>query len=100
MAPGASGGMAPRPSSQRQGFFKMLSDLMIQQNNPLPPTLTGVPNQNFDPSKSRFNMLDIPGEGYFRFAGKAIDVYDLFSTVMQTFGGSIKVYILLQVRAV
>ena len=77
--------------SQRQGFFKMLNDLMVQQNNPLPPALTGVPNPNFDPSKSRFNMLDIPGEGCFRFAGKAIDVYDLFTIVMQTFGGSTKV---------
>lgn len=88
-----------RPNAQRQGFFKMLSDLMIQQSNPLPPALTGVPNPNFDPSKSRFNMLDIPSEGCFRLAGKAIDVYDLFTMVMQTFGGSVKVYMPPYVRS-
>jgi hypothetical protein len=69
----------------------MLNDIMAQMGAPLPPTLTGFANPSFDPTKSQFSQLDIPGEGFVRLAGKPVDLHELFMTVAQRFGGSAKV---------
>ncbi|KAF9516874.1 hypothetical protein BS47DRAFT_611960 [Hydnum rufescens UP504] len=83
--------LARPPNAGRQQFLKMLNDIMAQTGFPLPPTLTGLPNPSFDPVKSRFAQLDIPGEGFVRLAGKAVDLHELFMTVAQRFGGSAKI---------
>lgn len=89
--PGGSAPLSEPRRLQRINFLKTLGQQMVKAGNPLPPALTGDPNQAYDPQKSRFNILDIPAPGYFNLAGKAIDVQDLFLMVVQTFGGSAKV---------
>lgn len=72
-------------------FLPMLAEVMAQRNTPLPPAMTGVPSNNYDPSSSRINGIS-PGSvvGTFKLCGTDIDLHNLLIWIMQR-GGSQKV---------
>ncbi|KDQ63780.1 hypothetical protein JAAARDRAFT_29820 [Jaapia argillacea MUCL 33604] len=93
---------APRPQNnqlqnqqnlqaRRRGFLTSLATLHIQRNTPLPPALTGVQYPpNYDPGNSQWKSLECPDLGFVRLAGKDIDLFRLWGTVLQA-GGLAKV---------
>lgn len=89
---------------QRQktkGFLMSLANVMAQRGSPLPPPLTGVAYPaGYDVSKSPFTSLDIPQEGIVRIAGRDVDLFKLWSTVVQQGGGCAKVRMALRFAAV
>ncbi|KAG7099359.1 hypothetical protein E1B28_001215 [Marasmius oreades] len=78
----------PNIMERSHAFLNGLASFMAKQNTPLPPTLTGVPVPNYDPSTSMFNEIESSAEpGSFRLAGKDVDMFRLWGTVLQR-GGS------------
>ncbi|KAF8912810.1 hypothetical protein CPB84DRAFT_1670865 [Gymnopilus junonius] len=77
------------PLKQRQhGFLQGLAGLMAKRGTPLPPSLTGIPSPNYDPSASVWTIIEPSGEvGSFRLAGKDIDLFKLWGLVYQHGGG-------------
>uniref|UniRef100_A0A0W0G2R4 ARID domain-containing protein n=1 Tax=Moniliophthora roreri TaxID=221103 RepID=A0A0W0G2R4_MONRR len=82
---------AAHPTSimeRTRNFLASLASFMMKQNTPLPPALTGIPVQNYDPATSMFNDLEPSSEpGSFRLAGKDVDLFKLWAAVYQR-GGS------------
>ena len=78
-------------AGKKQGLLRMLAEYMQRSGTPLPPALTGVPAPTYDPSSSKFNIIETTAEpGIFRLAGKDVDLIDLFMMVSK-FGGFAKV---------
>jgi SWI/SNF chromatin-remodeling complex subunit SWI1 len=78
---------------QRQrNFLNGLTSVMSAKGTPLPPALTGIPNQQYDPNNSPWKALEpSPTEvGAFRLAGKDVDLFRLWGLVFQA-GGHAKV---------
>ncbi|KDQ08455.1 hypothetical protein BOTBODRAFT_69755 [Botryobasidium botryosum FD-172 SS1] len=90
--PQSGGTNGPKSGNPRlQNFYRMLGDLMIQRNTPLPPALTGVNTPSFDPLHSPFRVIETTGElGVFRLAGVEIDLHEFFMLIFRL-GGSQKV---------
>ncbi|KAF9270367.1 hypothetical protein L218DRAFT_30584 [Marasmius fiardii PR-910] len=77
----------PNIMERTQSFLNGLASFMAKQNTPLPPTLTGVPVPNYDPTTSMFNEIEpSPEPGSFRLAGKDVDIFRLWGTVLQRGG--------------
>jgi SWI/SNF chromatin-remodeling complex subunit SWI1 len=73
---------------RQQSFLQGLHSIMAKRNTPLPPSLTGIPSANYDPSTSPWSMIEPSGEvGSFRLAGKDIDLFKLWGLVFQNGGG-------------
>ncbi|KAI0029616.1 hypothetical protein K488DRAFT_15958, partial [Vararia minispora EC-137] len=76
---------------RRQQFLQGLATVHAGRGNPLPPALTGVNLQGYDPLTSQWNVLELtPDPGYIRFAAKDIDLFRLFQVVTAA-GGSRKI---------
>jgi len=78
---------------RRRNFLVGLANVMTSRGSPLPPALTGIPYPpNYDPANSPFKMLDVsPTEpGFFRLAGKDVDIFKLWGAVFQV-GGAVRV---------
>lgn len=76
---------------QRQAQF--LHSLAVCHNGrgaPLPPALTGVPYPpNYDPHNSPWKALQLTGDvGVFRLAGRDIELFKLWNTVLSAGGGA------------
>lgn len=76
---------------QRQAQF--LHSLAVCHNGrgaPLPPALTGVPYPpNYDPHNSPWKALQFTGDvGVFRLAGRDIELFKLWNTVLSAGGGA------------
>jgi SWI/SNF chromatin-remodeling complex subunit SWI1 len=92
--PSASTRNPPHPSTslkqRQQGFLQGLANVMAKRNTPLPPALTGIPVQNYDPATSPWKTIEPSSEiGSFRLAGKDIDLFKLWGLVFQNGGGSV-----------
>lgn len=89
-------GMGAQPSAatvkQRQrNFLNGLTTVMAARRTPLPPTLTGIPNPDFNLQNSPWKTLEISNEvGAFRLGGKDVDLFKLWGLVFQA-GGHDKV---------
>lgn len=92
-------GMGAQPSAatvkQRQrNFLNGLTTVMAARGTPLPPTLTGIPNPDFNPQNSPWKTLEVSSEiGAFRLGGKDVDLFKLWGLVFQA-GGHDKVRIM------
>lgn len=84
----ASSGRPVNPQAAR--FLKFLAEIHASQGAPLPPTLTGVPHPAYNPATSRFNIIDVVGEGCVRLGTSTLDLYDFFTWVQKA-GGSARV---------
>jgi len=73
------------PLKQRQtGFLNGIANLMVKRGTPLPPSLTGVPVPNYDPTNSIWTIIEPSEEvGAFKLAGKDVDLFKLWGLVFQ-----------------
>lgn len=91
--------MGAQPSAatvkQRQrNFLNGLTTVMAARGTPLPPTLTGIPNPDFNPQNSPWKTLEVSNEvGAFRLGGKDVDLFKLWGLVFQA-GGHDKVRVM------
>ena len=73
---------------RQQGFLQGLAGLMAKRNTPLPPSLTGIPYSNYDPSNTLWSIIEpSPEVGSFRLAGRDVDLFKLWGLVFQQGGG-------------
>ena len=73
---------------RQQGFLQGLAGLMAKRNTPLPPSLTGIPYSNYDPSNTLWSIIEpSPEIGSFRLAGRDVDLFKLWGLVFQQGGG-------------
>jgi SWI/SNF chromatin-remodeling complex subunit SWI1 len=73
---------------RQQGFLQGLANLMAKRNTPLPPSLTGIPYSNYDPSNTLWSIIEpSPEIGSFRLAGRDVDLFKLWGLVFQQGGG-------------
>ncbi|RDB28970.1 SWI/SNF chromatin-remodeling complex subunit sol1 [Hypsizygus marmoreus] len=73
---------------RQQGFLNGLANVMASRGTPLPPAITGVPAPNYDPNTSQWKSLEPSSEvGFFRLAGKDINLFKLWGSVFQSGGG-------------
>jgi SWI/SNF chromatin-remodeling complex subunit SWI1 len=73
---------------RQQGFLQGLAGLMAKRNTPLPPSLTGIPFPNYDPSNTLWSIIEPSSEvGSFRLAGRDVDLFKLWGLVFQQGGG-------------
>ena len=73
---------------RQQGFLQGLASLMAKRNTPLPPSLTGIPYSNYDPSNTLWSIIEpSPEAGSFRLAGRDVDLFKLWGLVFQQGGG-------------
>ncbi|KAL0575988.1 hypothetical protein V5O48_005988 [Marasmius crinis-equi] len=83
-------GHPPTMQERAQSFLQSLASFMVKQNTPLPPPLTGVPVPNYDPTTSVFSEIEPGSEpGSFRLAGKDVDLFRLWGTVIQRGGSAV-----------
>ncbi|KAH9486785.1 SWI/SNF chromatin-remodeling complex subunit sol1 [Psilocybe cubensis] len=76
--------------SRRNAFFQGIATFMSKRNTPLPPSLTGIQVPNYDPTNSPYSIIEPGSElGFFRLAGKEIDLWRLYGTVFQNGGGTV-----------
>lgn len=70
---------------QRQhSFLTGLANVMTKRNTPLPPTLTGIPCNNYDPNTSPWSYIEpSPEIGSFRLANQDVNLFKLWGLVMQ-----------------
>ena len=78
----------PQQTAERsQNFIHSLANVLYKQGAPLPPALSGIPNPNYDHSTSPYNDIEPSQEpGYFRLAGKDVDIFRLWGAVQQRGG--------------
>ena len=73
---------------RQQGFLQGLANLMAKRSTPLPPSLTGIPYSNYDPSNTLWSIIEpSPEIGSFRLAGRDVDLFKLWGLVFQQGGG-------------
>ncbi|KAG8924733.1 hypothetical protein FRC02_010217 [Tulasnella sp. 418] len=79
--------MAKLLNNRPPEFLPQLARFMAQRGSHLPPSLTGVPNPNYDHNTSRFRAVQ-PGSspGTFRIADKDVDLHMLLIWVLQRGG--------------
>ncbi|TFK76957.1 hypothetical protein BDN72DRAFT_908964 [Pluteus cervinus] len=76
---------------QRQaGFLQGLANWMAKRGTPLPPALTGIPTPNYDPSSPMWQFIEpsTTDIGSFRLAGKDVNLFKLWTFVLQHGGGA------------
>lgn len=74
---------------RERGFLTGLANVMATRGTPLPPALTGVPAPNYDPNTSMWKSIEPSSEiGYFRLAGKDVNLFKLWGSVFQSGGGN------------
>lgn len=81
------------PLKQRQrNFYSSLAQLMTTRGTPLPPGIVGFPwPQGYDPASSPFKVIEQGSEpGFFRLAGKDVNLFKLWTTIMAA-GGANKI---------
>lgn len=89
--PAAMQQMMQQQQQKKRSFLSGVANVMLQRNVPLPPSLTGTPYPaNYDPNTSPWKSLDVAEIGVVRLAGKEVDLFRLWSYVLQA-GGSTKV---------
>ncbi|KAJ6519625.1 hypothetical protein C8R45DRAFT_952140 [Mycena sanguinolenta] len=90
MAAARNPGQSPVSIKQRQaGFLNGLARIMIQRGTPLPPALTGMDTPSFDPTNTRWHMVEPADVGSFRLAGQNIEMFKLWTLVFQAGGGAV-----------
>ncbi|KAI0361749.1 hypothetical protein OH77DRAFT_1492728 [Trametes cingulata] len=75
---------------RKRNWLNGLATLMVQRGNPLPPQLTGVPfPPNYDPANMPWKSLEVsPTDlGVVRLAGKDVDLFKLWTLIIQSGGG-------------
>lgn len=73
---------------RQQSFLNGLASVMAKRNTPLPPSLTGVPSPNYDPTNSPWSYIEpSPHIGSFRLANHDVSLFKLWGLVMQ-YGGA------------
>ncbi|KAJ3936362.1 MAG: hypothetical protein NXY57DRAFT_985972 [Lentinula lateritia] len=80
---------APRPSQpsntfkeKSSNFIYSLATVFAKRNQPLPPSLTGIPTPTYDPINSPFKDIEAGSEhGSFRLAGKDINIFHLWTMI-------------------
>ncbi|KAF8213271.1 hypothetical protein K438DRAFT_1915407 [Mycena galopus ATCC 62051] len=80
----------PVSIKQRQaGFLNGLARIMTQRGTPLPPALTGTDTPTYDPTTSKWAMVEPAEVGAFRLAGRDIELFKLWTLVFQAGGGAV-----------
>ncbi|KAI0374281.1 hypothetical protein BV20DRAFT_935514 [Pilatotrama ljubarskyi] len=75
---------------RKRNWLNGLATLMVQRGTPLPPQLTGVPfPPNYDPANMPWKSLEVsPTDiGVVRLAGKDVDLFKLWTLIIQSGGG-------------
>jgi len=81
-------GMNTQLRLREQGFLNNIATIFAKKGQPLPPGLTGVPTPNYDPSNTIWTAIEIGHEpGYFKLAGKEVNLFKLWGLVTQHGGG-------------
>jgi SWI/SNF chromatin-remodeling complex subunit SWI1 len=70
---------------QRTQFLRTVAQTFINHKQPLPPQLTGI-MVPYDPMTSPFAGLDVTGVGVIRVAGKELDLFRVWHTLIKMGG--------------
>ena len=71
------------PQRGKPQFLNILSDLHARKSTPLPPELTGIPNDAYDHSLSHWRSLELTSEpGVIRVGGNELDLFKLWQVLL------------------
>jgi SWI/SNF chromatin-remodeling complex subunit SWI1 len=70
------------PQRGKPQFLNILNDLHARRGTPLPPDLTGIPNDAYD-STSQWRFLERASEpGVIRIGGNELDLFKLWQVLL------------------
>jgi hypothetical protein len=71
------------PQRGKPQFLNILSDLHSRKGTPLPPDLTGIPNDAYDFSTSQWRILELTNEpGVIRVGSNELDLFKLWQVLL------------------
>jgi SWI/SNF chromatin-remodeling complex subunit SWI1 len=71
------------PQRGKPQFLSILSDLHARKGIPLPPDLTGILNDAYDPTTSHWRILELTNEpGVIRVGSNELDLFKLWQVLL------------------
>jgi len=71
------------PQRGKPQFLNILSELHARKGTPLPPELTGIPNDAYDYSASHWRSLELTSEpGVIRVGSNELDLFKLWQVLL------------------
>jgi len=71
------------PQRGKPQFLNILSDLHSRKGTPLPPDLTGIPNDAYDHTTSNWRILELTSEpGVIRIGNNELDLFKLWQVLL------------------
>ena len=71
------------PQRGKPQFLNILGDLHSRKGTPLPPDLTGIPNEVYDYTTSQWRILELTSEpGVIRVGSNELDLFKLWQVLL------------------